>query len=65
VSRRELFGIPAGDFSLDGLLATNYHIGADGQRFLVARAVHDPDAPTPELIVVQNWLQEMKEAVGR
>ncbi|HSR41777.1 MAG TPA: hypothetical protein VLL48_06390, partial [Longimicrobiales bacterium] len=65
VARQELFTIPAGYFSRDGLLATNYDVADDGRRFLMARAVDDPDVPTPELIVVQNWVEEMKAALAR
>jgi hypothetical protein len=50
---------------LDSPLATNYDVAADGQRFLMARAVSDPDDATPGVIVVLNWVEEMKSAVAR
>ena len=40
----------------------NYDISADGQRFLMikeAGATTD-DAREPEIILVQNWLEELK-----
>ncbi|MEJ2206858.1 MAG: protein kinase [Gemmatimonadota bacterium] len=65
VSREELFTIPIDHVGLDSPLATNYDVAANGQRFLVARSVSDPDDVTPGLVVVLNWVEEMRSAVGR
>ncbi len=39
----------------------NYDIGADGQRFLMIKA--DDSAQPPQLVLVQNWFQELKTRV--
>ncbi|MGD8277268.1 MAG: protein kinase [Gemmatimonadota bacterium] len=64
VERQRLFTLPSGVFGLTYGLATNYDVAGDG-RFLMARVVSDPDTPAPGLIVVQNWIDELKQAVSR
>ena len=42
----------------------NYDIAADGQRFLVVKqGGTDPNVAAPRLIVVQNWVEEIKRLV--
>ncbi len=39
----------------------NYDIAADGQRFLMIKA--DDSARLPQLVLVQNWFEELKAQV--
>jgi hypothetical protein len=45
-----------------------YDVSPDGQRFLVIKdnAVSDPasTAPVPSMVVVLNWLEELKARTG-
>jgi len=42
-----------------------YDVSRDGQRFLVLKAVEGAQqtAPPPQIIVVQDWLEELKRLV--
>jgi dipeptidyl aminopeptidase/acylaminoacyl peptidase len=64
--RQRLFPIPAGYFGIPNTRSTNYDVSADGQRFLMARAVTDTVEARPSLgvIVVQNWVEELRELLG-
>lgn len=39
-----------------------YDVTADGQRFLMLQPVQDA-ASTPQLVLVQNWFEELKRMV--
>lgn len=39
-----------------------YDVTADGQRFLMLRPVEDTSS-TPQLVLVQNWFEELKRLV--
>ena len=47
--------------------AHNYDVSPDGQRFLMLKDAAQPgqatSAPLPQIIVVQNWLEELKRLV--
>jgi len=65
-ARRPLFVVPGNTTGLSASLATNYDISPDNQRFLMARpAVVANGEFIPQLIVVQNWIEEVKQALGR
>jgi serine/threonine-protein kinase len=50
--------------SLGGNPGRTYDISADGQRFLMIKSdASDPATPAPNLIVVQNWTEELKRLV--
>jgi eukaryotic-like serine/threonine-protein kinase len=48
-----------GPFRVDGPFR-GYDITPDGQRFLMVRAVEQPPARITQMVLVQNWLQELK-----
>ena len=56
---RSLFG---GRFLPAGFLQ-NYDVTADGQRFLMVRALDPTPEPQTELVLVQNWIEELKARV--
>ncbi|MFC1661089.1 protein kinase [Gemmatimonadota bacterium] len=62
-NREALFTLPEGFFFAGN--TTSYLVTGDGQRFLMAREYQPPEAPERELILVQNWVELMKERVGR
>jgi serine/threonine-protein kinase len=66
LSRDSLFTMPSTYLGLTSYLTTNYDVAADG-RFLMARPVTDNagNVDQPGLIVVQNWIEELTQAVGR
>ncbi len=39
----------------------NYDVSPDGERFLMIRQVEDAST-TPQIIVVQNWFEELRRA---
>jgi hypothetical protein len=41
----------------------SYDVSPDGQRFLVAKAVSAPNAPPPQLVVVQHFDEMLKRLV--
>jgi len=43
--------------------ARNYDVSTDGQRFLMMRDAAQTEQPPPQVIVVQNWLEELKRLV--
>ena len=46
--------------------AANYDVSADGQRFLLMKDAAPTDqaaSPEPQIVVVQNWLEELKRLV--
>jgi len=47
---------------LTGIPGRMYDVSRDGQRFLIIKAGGDGDqpAPSPQIVVVQNWFQELK-----
>jgi len=64
VSQEKLFNFPAG--VVPSLQRGWYDVSADDQRFLLSRSVqfgNDDDASRPELILVQNFFEELKARV--
>jgi serine/threonine-protein kinase len=57
-------GTPRQLFEATGLNSTGpargYDVTADGQRFLFARRVEVPAAPAPPMVLVENWLEDLK-----
>ena len=43
----------------------SYDVAPDGQRFLMIKegTGTDDDSPAPQIIVVQNWLEELRRLV--
>ena len=56
---RELF---SGRFLQAGLLQ-NYDVTANGQRFLMVQTLDPTPEPQTELVLVQNWFEELKARV--
>ena len=50
---------------LDDIGGRTYDISADGQRFLMLKAVSQPNAPPPQIVVVQHFDEELKRLVPR
>jgi len=48
-----------GQFRVDGPFR-GYDVTPDGQRFLMVRAVEQPPARITQMVLVQNWFQELK-----
>jgi serine/threonine-protein kinase len=50
---------------IPGCAARMYDVSRDGQRFLMIKAVESAQqaAPPPQIIVVQNWHEELKRLV--
>ena len=48
-----------GQFRVDGPFR-GYDVSPDGQRFLMVRAVEQPPARITQMVLVQNWFQELK-----
>ena len=59
--RQPLFSIPLG-FSL-GTFVVLYDITSDDQEFIMVRAVGSSEEVEPPLILVENWLEEVKVRV--
>ena len=57
-------GTPRQLFEAKGLSTTGpargYDVTPDGQRFLFVRAVDVPPPPPSPLILVENWIEELK-----
>jgi dipeptidyl aminopeptidase/acylaminoacyl peptidase len=61
--RRVLFDLPAG--TVRSPLTTPYDITPDDQRFIMVRLIDSAVARQPApLILVENWLEEVKERMG-
>jgi hypothetical protein len=46
------------------LIGRSYDVTPDGQRFIMVQTQEQPPAaPLTEMIVVQNWLEELKRLV--
>jgi Tol biopolymer transport system component len=62
-------GAPRQLFEVKGLStsgpARGYDVTPDGQRFLFMRAVDVPPPPAPPMVLVENWLQELKRLAPR
>ncbi len=58
---RVLFDVSA--FVEGGLGVPPFDVSADGQRFLMLRPESDGGGPRQEIVVVQNWLQELARLV--
>jgi hypothetical protein len=43
--------------------ARTYDISPDGERFLVLKPVEDTQTAPAQIVVVQNWLEEVKRLV--
>jgi len=64
--RQPLFTIAPDYLGLANTGATNYEVASDGRRFLLAREVQSRAASRgTNLIVVQNWIEELKRVLGR
>jgi Tol biopolymer transport system component len=48
---------------LGGFVGRTYDISPDGQRFLVLKPTSEPNAPPPQLVVVQHFDEELKRLV--
>ncbi len=48
-----------GPFRTDGPSRT-YHVTPDGQRFLMVQEVQRPPARVSQMVLVQNWVEELK-----
>jgi len=51
-----------GPFRIDGPFR-GYDVTPDGQRFLMVKAVEQPPARIGEMVLVQNWVEELKARV--
>ena len=64
LDREVLFPMPDGTFGLRSTTGINLDISPDGQRFLVARAAEgDDEADAPRVVVVLNWIEELKRVL--
>ena len=52
-----------GPFRTDGGAFFNYDVTADGQRFLMVQSVERPPARVSQLVLVQNWVEELRQRV--
>ena len=52
-----------GPFRSDGGSFRNYDVTADGQRFLMVQEVQRPAAKVSQMVLVQNWAEELKQRV--
>ena len=59
-NRRMLFARP--DYELGGPIRS-YDLSLDGQRFLVVKKEQRKPTPVTEMILVQNWFEELKRLV--
>jgi serine/threonine-protein kinase len=50
-----------GPFRSDGGAFRNYDVTPDGQRFLMVREVDRPSARVSQMVLVQNWVEELKQ----
>jgi len=59
-----LFGGGGGVYAANGFVARMYDVSPDGQRFLMVKLGTDPkNTAPPQIVVVQNWLEELKRLV--
>jgi hypothetical protein len=49
--------------AMPSFLGRHYDISPDGQRFLVLKVTSEPNAPPPQLIVVQHFDEELNRLV--
>jgi hypothetical protein len=52
-----------GPFRMDGGSFRNYDVTPDGQRFVMVREVEQPPARVSQVVLVQNWIEELKARV--
>ena len=52
-----------GPFRIDGGSFRNYDVTADGQRFVLVQEVERPPARVSQMVLVQNWVEELKQRV--
>ena len=52
-----------GAFRSDGSAFRNYDVTPDGQRFLMVQEVQRPSARVSQMVLVQNWVEELKQRV--
>jgi Tol biopolymer transport system component len=52
-----------GPFRRDGGAFRNYDITPDGQRFMMAQEVQRPPTRVSQMVLVQNWVEELKQRV--
>jgi hypothetical protein len=53
----DYFSVPGGN------AGRTYDISPDGQRFLMIKASGGSNQPAPQIVIVQNWLEELKRLV--
>ena len=46
-----------------GFVGRTYDVSPDGQRFLMLKPANEPNAPPPQIIVVQHFDEELKRLV--
>ena len=51
-----------GPFRIDGPFR-GYDVTPDGQRFLMVREVPQQPGPVSQMVLVQNWIEELKRLV--
>ena len=49
-----------GPFRSDGGAFRNYDVTPDGQRFLIVQEVQRPPTRVSQMVLVQNWVEELK-----
>ena len=52
-----------GQYELSPATAPNYDVSADGQRFLMLKPTEQAEAAPTQIVVVQNWFEELKQKV--
>jgi serine/threonine-protein kinase len=52
-----------GPFRVDGGAFRNYDVTPDGQRFLMVQEVQRPQARVSQMVLVENWAEELKQRV--
>jgi hypothetical protein len=49
--------------TIGGRSSRNYDVSADGKRFLMVKQARATQAAAPQIIVVQNWFEELNARV--
>jgi hypothetical protein len=55
--------VPGSGVLDDRVVTRQYDVFRDGRRFLMVRAVERPPLKVIQMILVQNWLEELKQRV--
>jgi len=59
--RRVLFDWPYG---LTQSLNRRYDVAPDGQRFITVKSLDDDSRLPPQIVVVENWLEDVERRTG-